>query len=69
MQCISKFNNVISFLLCVIDRFSKYAWVVPLKDKEGVLLVQNNEIMDIILKFIQHTMAENLLLLKDLLEI
>ena len=31
MQLTSKFNKGISFLLCVIDIFSKYAWVVPLK--------------------------------------
>ena len=34
MQLISKFNNGFTFLLCVIDIFSKYAWVVPLKDKK-----------------------------------
>ena len=33
MQLKSKFNKRIRFLLCVIDLFSKYAWVVPLKDK------------------------------------
>ena len=33
MQLISKFNNGIRFLLCVIEIFSKYAWVIPLKDK------------------------------------
>ena len=34
MQLTSKFNNVLRFLflLCVIDIFCKYAWVVPLKD-------------------------------------
>ena len=36
MQLISKFNKGFRFLLCVIDIFSKYAWVVPLKDKKGV---------------------------------
>ena len=35
----SKFNRGIRFLLCVIDIFSKYAWVVPLKDKKGVSIV------------------------------
>ena len=35
MQLISKFNKGFRFLLCVIDIFSKYAWVVPLKDKKG----------------------------------
>ena len=36
MQLISKFNKGFTFLLCVIDIFSKYAWVVPLNDKKGV---------------------------------
>ena len=36
MQLISTFNEGFRFLLCVIDIFSKYAWVVPLKDKKGV---------------------------------
>ena len=38
-QLISKFNKVFRFLLCVIDIFSKYTWVVPLKDKKGVTIV------------------------------
>ena len=37
MQLISKFNKGVRFLLCVIDIFSKYAWVVPLKDKKGIV--------------------------------
>ena len=36
MQLLSKYNKGIRFLLCVIDIFSKYAWVFPLKDKKGV---------------------------------
>ena len=39
MQLISKFNKVFRFLLCVLDIFSKYAWVVSLKDKKGVSIV------------------------------
>ena len=39
MRLISKFNKGFRFLLCVIDIFSKYAWVVPLKDKKGVSIV------------------------------
>ena len=35
MQLLSKCNKGIRFLLCVIDIFSTYAWVVPLKDKKG----------------------------------
>ena len=36
MQLISRFNKGFTFSLCVIDIFSKYAWVIPLKDKKGV---------------------------------
>ena len=36
MQVISKFNKGFKFLLCVIDIYNKYAWIVPLKDKKGV---------------------------------
>ena len=39
MQLMSKFNKGFRFLLCVIDIFSKYAWIVPLKDKKGVSIV------------------------------
>ena len=39
MNLISKFNNECKFLLCIIDINSKYAWVVPLKDKKGVSIV------------------------------
>ena len=34
MQFITKFNEGFRFLLCVIDIYSKYAWVIPLKDKK-----------------------------------
>ena len=37
MQLISKYNKRIKFLLCVIDIFSKCAWVVPLKDNKGIV--------------------------------
>ena len=40
MQLLSKYNKAIRFLLCVIDIFSKYAWVVPLKDKKGISIVK-----------------------------
>ena len=38
MQLISKYNKGFRFLLSVIDIFSKYAWVVPLKDKKGITI-------------------------------
>ena len=36
MQLISKFNKGFRFLLCVIDIYRKYTWVIPLKDKKGI---------------------------------
>ena len=39
MQLISNFNKGYRFLLCVIDIFSKYVWVIPLKDKKGVSIL------------------------------
>ena len=39
MQLISKFNKRFRFLLCVIDVFSKFAWVILLRDKKGVSIV------------------------------
>ena len=41
MQLLSKFNKGIKYLLCVIDLFSKYAFVVPLKDKKGLVLLMH----------------------------
>ena len=39
MQSLSKYNKVIQYLLCAIDLFSKYVWVVPIKDKKGTSIV------------------------------
>ena len=33
---VRKFDRGFRFLLCVIDIYSKYAWVIPLKDKKGI---------------------------------
>ena len=38
MQLISKYNKGIRYILCAIDLFSKYALVVPLKDKKNVTI-------------------------------
>ena len=38
MQLLRKFDKGICFLLCLIDIHSKYAWVVPLKDKKGITI-------------------------------
>ena len=39
MQLISKFSKGFRFLLCVINIFGKYAWVVSLKDEKGISVV------------------------------
>ena len=39
MQLISNFNQKIHFLLCVIDIFSKYAWVISLEDKKIIIVI------------------------------
>ena len=95
---ISKYKNNNFDFYCVIDIYSKYVWVAPLKDKKGIRIIsalqrvlnesrhKSNKIrVDkcsdfynrskklrcykiMILKCIQQTMKENLLLLKDWLE-
>ena len=40
MQHLMKQNKRNRYLLCVIDVFSKFAWVVPIKDKTGTTLTQ-----------------------------
>ena len=35
MQSLKKYNKGNKYLLCVIDLFGKYAWVVSIKDKKG----------------------------------
>ena len=45
MQLIGKFDKGFRFLLCVIHIFSKYAWVVPVKDKKGVSIVDAFQII------------------------
>ena len=37
-KLIIKCNKELRFLLCVIDIYSKYAWVIPLKDKKGITI-------------------------------
>ena len=39
MQSLSKYNKGIKYLLCAIDLFSKYAWVIPIKDKKWTSIV------------------------------
>ena len=38
MQLISKFNKGFRLFLCVIDIYSKYSWVIPLKDKKRITI-------------------------------
>ena len=97
MQSLSKYNKEIKYLLCAIDLFSKYAWVISLKDKKGTSIVNAfqkiiskgrkrnkiwanqgsefyNQSFKIFLKMnniemYSIFMKENMLLLKDLLEL
>ena len=39
MQSLSKCNKENKYLLCAIDLFSKYVWVIPIKDKKGTSIV------------------------------
>ena len=39
MQSLSKQNKRIKNLLCAIDFLGKYAWILPLKDKKGISIV------------------------------
>ena len=39
MQIISKFSKGFRILLCVIDIYSKYAWVISLKDEKGISML------------------------------
>ena len=44
MQLISKFNKGFRCLLCVIDIYSKYAWVI--KKELRLLMITNHKILD-----------------------
>ena len=39
MQSLSRYNKGFKYLLCAINLFSKYAWVIPKKDKKGTSIV------------------------------
>ena len=45
MHLINKFNKWIRILLCVIDIFSKYAWIIPLKDKKDITITNGFQIV------------------------
>ena len=42
MQLISKFNKGFSVSLFAIDIFSKYVWVIPLKDKKVITITNKS---------------------------
>ena len=39
MQSLSEYNKGNKYFLCAIDLFSKYAWVIPIKDKKWISIV------------------------------
>ena len=45
MHSMQKFNNGYRYLLVCIDVFSKYAWVVPLKNRAGPSLMESFKII------------------------
>ena len=65
VELISKYNKGIRYLLCVIDLFNRYAWVIPLKNKkresifEGFKKILNDSNRKLLMK-------ENQLLQKNL---
>ena len=65
VELISKYNKGIRCLLCVIDLFNRYAWVIPLKNKkresifEGFKKILNDSNRKLLMK-------ENQLLQKNL---
>ena len=49
MQSLTKKNKSIKYLLCAIDLYSKYGFVIPLKDKKGISIVIGfNKIINLI---------------------
>ena len=38
IQLLSKFNKGFMFLVSVIDIYSRYVWVIPLKGKKGITM-------------------------------
>ena len=47
IQLISTFNKGFRYLLHIIVIYSKYAWVIPLKDKKGITIIKTfSKILD-----------------------
>ena len=38
MKLLSKFNKEFRFLLYIIDIYSKYTWIIPLKNKKVIVI-------------------------------
>ena len=39
MESLSSKNENVKYLLCVIDVFTEFSWVKPLKDKKGQIVL------------------------------
>ena len=68
VQLISKFSKGFRFLLCVIDIYSKYAWVIPLKDEKNYNRSMKSWLEKNDIEMYSTHNEGNLLLLKDSLE-
>ena len=47
MEWFSSKNKNVNYLVCVIDVFTKYAYVKPLKDKKGKTVLNWNSFIEI----------------------
>ena len=45
MPLICRFNNVIRFLLYVIDTLSKFSWLIPLKYKRYITITKTFQLI------------------------
>ena len=62
VQSLSKYNKGIKYLLCTNDLFSKYEWVVSLKDKRGITIVKlklkdTNQIKYVLINVVNFTIT------------
>jgi len=62
MQAFAKYNNGVKNILTVIDIFSKYGWMIPLKSKTGA------EVAGALRKIFKERKAEKLCITQGILQ-